>query len=90
VILDGLEDPPVIRAQGVTVPLRHRRRPPERSAGRGRQACVEQPPGQLVQRTAYRIGILGLVADLSQGVEQLRRPALGCHVHPEGIDHRAR
>jgi hypothetical protein len=74
VILYGLEDPPVIRAQGVTVTLRHRRRPPERLAGRGSQACVEQRPGQLVQRAAYGVRVLGPVADLSKGVEQLRRP----------------
>ena len=52
VILDDLQYPLLVLAQGITVLLGHHRRAHERLARRGPQGGVEHRPGQLVQRAA--------------------------------------
>ena len=73
---DSVEHPPVVGTYRITVAVSHRRRTCERLARRGPEGAVEQRPGKLVQHVAHHVWILGTVACLGEGGQQLCGPSV--------------
>ncbi len=77
----------MLRAEPVPVGIGECRRTRQHLGRRGLQGDIQQRPGQIVQRTADHLRVLGHLTGLLQRGQELDRLRIRPHLEREGIDH---